>query len=227
MDITLYMGDINKIVKLKLPIAAKGDLIGQTAFGTDTLFCDARENVAHRFVAVDSKDTCVALLNKDVYGSHYESNCLYMSLVRGVTYCAHPIGDRPLIPLDRFTKKIDQGENNYSFRLTVANRHQLERKAAEFVQKPYALNIFPVPVEKINNIPFDVSVDGNIISMPTVKKADGRDAVIFRLLNNTENSVRSGILVNGAHLPLDFGKYEVKTVLYENGALTESYELII
>jgi len=227
MDITLYMGDINKIVKLKLPIAAKGDLIGQTAFGTDTLFCDARENVAHRFVAVDSKDTCVALLNKDVYGSHYENNCLYMSLVRGVTYCAHPIGDRPLIPLDRFTKKIDQGENNYSFRLTVANRHQLERRAAEFVQKPYALNIFPVPVEKSNNFPFDVSVDGNIISMPTVKKADGRDAVIFRLLNNTENSVRSGILVNGAHLPLDFGKYEVKTVLYENGALTESYELII
>ena len=63
--------------------------------------------------------------------------------------------------------------------------------------------------------------------MPTVKKADGRDAVIFRLLNNTENSVKSGICVNGAHLPLDFGKYEVKTVLYENGALTESYELLV
>lgn len=227
MDITLYMGDINKIVKLKLPIAAKGDLIGQTAFGTEALFDDARENVAHRFVAVDSKDNCVALLNKDVYGSHYENNCLYMSLVRGVTYCAHPIGERPLIPLDRFTKKIDQGENNYSFRLTVTKRDQLERKAAEFVQKPYALNIFPVPVEKINNISFDVSVDGDIISMPTVKKADGRDAVIFRLLNNTENSVKSGICVNGAHLPLDFGKYEVKTVLYENGALTESYELLV
>ncbi|MBQ8567403.1 MAG: alpha-mannosidase [Clostridia bacterium] len=227
MDITLYMGDINKIVKLKLPIAANGDLIGQTAFGTEALFDDARENVAHRFVAIDSKDNCVALLNKDVYGSHYENNCLYMSLVRGVTYCAHPIGERPLIPLDRFTKKIDQGENNYSFRLTVTKRDQLERKAAEFVQKPYALNIFPVPIEKINNIPFDVSVDGDIISMPTVKKADGRDAVIFRLLNNTENSVKSGICVNGAHLPLDFSKYEVKTVLYENGALTESYELLV
>lgn len=227
IDVTLYMGDVNKIVKLKLPIAATGTLIGQTAFGTETLFTDAKENVAHRFVALDSEGTCVALLNRGVYGSHYENGSLYMSLVRGVTYCAHPIGQRELIPADRFTKKIDQGENTYSFRLTVTRRDQLERKAAEFVQQPYGLNIFPVPTEKKSCDTLSVFLDGDVISMPTVKKAYGREAVIFRLLNNTPDRVESCLRVNGQRLPLTFGKYEVKTVLYENGSLTESYELLV
>ncbi len=227
IDVTLYMGDINKIIKLKLPLLVSGHLIGQTAFGTDTLFTDARENVAHRFVAVDTGEQCVALLNRDVYGSHYENNCLYMSLVRGVTYCAHPINDRELIPSNQFTKKIDQGEHNYSFRLTVTSRHQLERKATEFIQKPFALNIFPIPTEKSGDRPFEVSIGGDVISMPTVKKAYGKDAVIFRLLNNTPHTVDSYIRVNEECLPLTFGKYEVKTVIYENGVLTESYDLLV
>lgn len=227
IDVTLYMGDANKIIKLGIPISQKGKLIGQTAFGTDTLFDDGRENVAHRFVAIDTDNTCVALLNKDVYGSHYENGCLYMSLVRGVTYCAHPIGQRELIPMDRFTKKIDQGENNYSFRLTVAQREELERKSQEFVQKPYALNIFPIPKEENKEESFDVSLGGDVISMPAVKKAYGRDAIIFRLLNNTPNDVESYIKVNSQLLNLSFCKYEVKTVVYENDTLTESYELII
>ena len=227
IDVTLYMGDINKIIKLCVPMATQGALIGQTAFGTDTLFTDGRENVAHRFVAVDNKERCLALLNTGVYGSHYENGNLYMSLVRGVTYCAHPIGQRQLIPLDRFTKKIDQGESSYSFRLTVAKREALERKAQEFVQKPYALNIFPIPSKGEGAAGLDISLGGDIISMPTVKKADGKDAVIFRLLNNTPSNVESYITVNKERLDLSFGKYEVKTVVYESGKLTESYELII
>ncbi|MBQ9745062.1 MAG: alpha-mannosidase [Clostridia bacterium] len=227
IDVTLYMGDIDKIIKLKLPLAESGALIGQVPFGTETLFTDGRENVAGRFVAVDYGDSCIALLNKGVYGSHFEDNCLYMSLVRGVTYCAHPIGERQLIPYDRFTKKIDQGENNYSFRLTVTDRSRLERKALEFNEKPYALNIFPIPCETANAKDLDISIGENIISMNTVKKAYGKDAVIFRLLNNTPDNQKSFIKVNGQYLSLDFGKYEVKTVVYEGNTLTESYELLI
>ncbi len=227
IDVTLYMGDVDKIIKLKLPIAVSGELIGQTAFGTDALFTDARENVAHRFVAIDSNGICPALLNRGVYGSHYENGALYMSLVRGVTYCAHPIAERELIPTDRFTKKVDQGESTYSFRLTVARRDQLERKATEFTQKPYALNIFPIPTKNEATGALDISLGGNVIAMPTVKKAYGKDAVIFRLLNNTPKGVDSYIQVNGERLPLTFGKYEVKTVVYENGRLEESYELLV
>jgi len=227
IDVTLFMGDINRIVKLKVPFTATGSLIGQAPFGTDTLFTDGRENIAGRFVALDTDNKCIALLNKSVYGSHYENGTLYMSLVRGVTYCAHPIGERELIPLDRFTKKIDQGENSYSFRLTVTNRSQLERKALEFTESPYALNIFPIPNENIDINELNVSIGGDIITMNTAKKAYGGNAIIFRLFNNTEDNVQSHIKVNGAFLPLAFGKYEVKTVAYGNGTLTEHYEMLV
>lgn len=150
-----------------------------------------------------------------------------MSLVRGATYCAHPIEDRELIPSDRFTKKIDQGENTYSFRLGLVERDKLERVTQEFVQKPYGLNIFPIPVEKKAGESFDVSLEDGTISLVTMKKVDGREGILFRLLNNTEKSVETALRVNQEKLPLNFGKYEVKTVLYEFGKLKEWGELII
>ena len=227
IDVTLFMGDINKIIKLGLPIAQSGTLVGQTAFGTEELFMDGRENVAGRFVALDTGKGCVALLNRGVYGNHFENGCLYTSLVRGVTYCAHPIGERELIPSDRFTKKIDQGENSYSFRLTVSNRGQLERRASEFSCPAFALNIFPIPCEVTSDQSLDIRVGGEVISMPTAKKMYGEDAFIFRLLNNSDSEEKSYIEVGNVHLDLTFTKYEVKTVVYKNGTLKEEYELLV
>ncbi len=227
VDVNLYLGDINRIYKLKVPVAVQGKLIAQTAFGTEELFTDARENVSQRFVAVDTGEKCLALLNQDVYGNHYENSAIYASLVRGITYCAHPIMDRPLMPEGRFTKKVDQGENRFSFRLTVAPREALERKTQEFTMKPFALNIFPVPANTTGIGDFKVELGDGVTTLAAMKKADGKEAIILRLLNNSPEVRASHVCVNGAILPLNFGKYEVKTVVYENGALSESYELII
>ena len=227
VDVSVYMGDVNRIVKLKLPLLSKGELIGQTAFGTQRLFTDARENVAHRFIAIDGKGKCPVLMNKDVYGSHYENGALYMSLVRGVTYCAHPIPDRALVPSDKFTKKMDQGENFFSFRLSVAERTELERRAQEYIEQPYALNVFPIPTERGSTGRFSVRLEGDTVSCAAIKKADGREAVIFRLLNNTDGEANAEFYVNEAKMQLSFGAFEVKTVVYESGELLESYELII
>ena len=60
-----------------------------------------------------------------------------------------------------------------------------------------------------------------------MKKAEGREAVLFRLHNNTDAAVETALTVNEATLPLSFGAYEVKTVLLENGRLEESAALLI
>ena len=226
IDVTLFMGDIDQIIKLKVPFEVKGTLIGQTAFGTEELFTDARENVSLRFIGVENNNKTLALINNGTYGSHFENDALYISLVRGVTYCAHPINDRQLIPNDRFTKKIDQGENSFSFRLTVADTNKLERKAQEFIQKSYAINLFPVPSSNTEK-EFNVSLGDSTISLVTMKKADNKNTTIFRLLNNSDEWVKTSISVNSTILPLQFTKYEVKTVVYENGELREEKMLII
>ncbi|MBQ9801958.1 MAG: alpha-mannosidase [Clostridia bacterium] len=227
IDVDLFMGDIDRAIKLKMPVCREGRLVGQTAFGTEPLFTDARENVAHRFVAVQYGEKSLVLMNQGVYGSHYENGALYMSLVRGVTYCAHPIADRALIPTDRYTKKADQGLHRFSFRLGVTRTDLVERETALFVQKPYALNIFPTEEEPTLEKPFDVTLSDESVTVVTVKKADGREGLIFRLLNNTAHDVQTALSVNGACLPLHFGRYEVKTVLFENGALLEWAQLMI
>lgn len=110
--------------------------------------------------------------------------------------------------------------------MSVVDRNKLERAAQEFTQKPYALNIFPTKTEREKRN-FFVALEDETVSLVTMKKADERDALVFRLLNNSEERVETVFKVEGASLPLRFGKYEVKTVLYENGKLKESEQLLI
>ncbi len=227
IDVTLFLGDIDRIYKLKVPMATEGKLVGQTAFGTEPLFMDARENVAGRFVAMENGENVFAVMNREVYGNHYENGALYMSLVRGATYCAHPIADRPLLPTDRFTRKIDQGENRFAFRLQATTRDELPRRTEEFVMQPFAQNIFPVYDAACKYAPLGIEVGGEGIVMAAMKKQDEGDAVILRLHNNTAHSVDGFVAFGDKRLPLAFGKYEVKTVLVTADGITESKDLLI
>ena len=49
----------------------------------------------------------------------------------------------------------------------------------------------------------------------------------MRLHNDTNAPISTRVMINDAYLPLAFGKFEVKTVLYENGKLQELDEMII
>ena len=226
VDVTLFLGEIDTIVKLKLPTPVGGRLIGQCPFGWEELFTDARENVAHRFVAMEKNRQSLVLMNRDVYGNHYEDGALYTSLVRGTTYCAHPIHDRPVLPTDRFTKKMDQGENVFSFRLGVVPTDTLQRECDRFVSRPYALNAFPLGGGKKAR-DFAPVLEDRTVALVTVKKADGKDALLFRLHNNTDTEVHTALCVGAHRLPLDFGRFEVKTVRLDAEGLLELSELAI
>lgn len=219
VNITLFFNDINKMVKLALPVPGSEEVFGQTAFGTEKLYNDGRENISQRFTAVKAGDKYVTLLDSSCYGGHFEDGTLYRSLVRGTTYCAHPIQERQLIPTDRFTRKMDQSEHNYFFRLTVCDENEMERKAVEFNRKLYAVNVFPLG-ESSDKTPFEVQLSNPDIVLATMKKADKRDGFILRLINNCGMQQTTDIKVNDAVVSVVFERYEVKTFLY-NGSLTE------
>lgn len=219
VNVTLFFQDANKMVKLAIPVLNAENVLGQTAFGTEELFTDGREAVFHRFAAVESGDKYLAVFDKSRYGGHFENGTLYLSLVRGTTYCAHPIEDRLLIPDDRFTRKMDQSEHNYSFRLSVCDETELDRKANEFNRKPYAVNVFPLG-ERDQESKFQVSVSNKNISLVTMKKSDKRDGYILRLFNNYKESQEADITVGSTTQKLVFDKYEVKT-LFHDGNLQE------
>ena len=93
--------------------------------------------------------------------------------------------------------------------------------------KPFALNIFPVPSNTAGIGEFNVELGDGVTTLAAMKKADGKEAILLRLLNNSPDALTSYIKINGSVMPLSFGKYEVKTIVYEHGVLSESYELLI
>ena len=226
----VFMGDADRMLKLALPLADCGDVIGQTAFGTEVLYRDGRENVAQRFVGLRGDDgAATVLFNRGTYGSSYADGVLSMSLVRGVSYCAHPIGDRQIIPADQFVKKIDMGERDFFFRLDRAPESSLERLAWEFNVPPYACNVFPAEAG-LTDAPMAEPVTPTLsdrdIVLITMKKQHGEDAYLLRLLNNCASDRDCTLTIGGASLDLHFGRYEVKTVRFDGG-LCETELLMI
>ena len=226
VNVNLFFNDINEIVKLKVPVIGGEKVIGQTAFGTEELFADGRENVSLRFTGVGSGEKTVAVLNKSSYGGCYENGDLYISLVRGTTYCAHPVLDREIIPANRFTQKIDQGEHDYSYRLTVCDECELERKANEFNRKPYAVNVFPTGACKEEK-PFSLVISDKNITLVAMKKSEEKEGFVLRLLNNCSAPKETDIEICGKTVRAKFGKYEAKTYLYNGDSVKEEKEMII
>lgn len=226
VKVDLFAGEINKMFRLAVPVAMNGEYRGQTAFGTHPLYMNGRECVAQRFVYVKSKEKCLALLNKGTYGSKYLNNTMEMSLLRTATYCAHPICDRQLIPLDRYTQKIDLEERNFNFRLCVADEKELERLSQEFTTPAYACNVFPIE-RKSQPKSFDVNISNKNIVLTTMKKSIDGEEYILRFINNSPKNEKTEFTLNSAKISLSFLPFEVKTVVHNGNVLKEIEEMRI
>lgn len=228
VKVDVFMNDANRLLRLEVPTAVQGTYFGQTMFGSEELYMDGRECVAQRFVAMRPEEggDCLTLLNRGTYGSICKEGVISMSLLRGASYCAHPINERPLIPDHKYVKKIDMGERNYTFRLTAAPEAALERIASEFNMPPYACNVFPVDTDRSAK-EFALHISDPDVTLVTMKKAQQGSGYILRLLNNYRESRKVRVECRGADIELHFGRYEVKTVIYDDGKLIESAELRI
>lgn len=226
VKVDLFAGEINKMFRLAVPALLKGEYRGQTAFGTQPLYMNGRECVAQRFVYVKGENKCLALFNKGTYGSKFENDTIEMSLLRTATYCAHPICDRQLIPLDRYTQKIDLEERNFSFRLCVAEEKELERLSQEFTTPAYACNVFPIE-RNSQPKPFSVAISNKNIALTTFKKAIRGNEYILRFINNSQEREKTEFTLNCAKINLNFTPFEVKTIIFNNGKLSEIEEMRI
>lgn len=231
VNVDVFWQDIDKLLRLEIPVNIDGKYIGQTAFGTDELFMNGKENVSQRFVAVKNGQQCLAIINDCLYASKYENGKIYLSLIRGAAYCTHPIPDRELVPENRFIKRIDQCEHHYSFRIAAVKENELDRMAMEFNQKPFAQNVFPVPSEiALENCKCEkdfIKIENSNITLNALKKSIDNKKYIIRLLNNQMNSDKAILKVGEKSIRLSFGRYEVKTVIYDNNNLYESNVLEI
>jgi len=111
----------DRMLKLAFPVAGTSfRYVGQVAFGVGDFPDNGDEAVAQKWVAVIADGArALTCLNEGCHGSDCRDGELRLTLLRSPAYAAHPIGDRDLVPQDRFTARIDQGERIFRFWLNA------------------------------------------------------------------------------------------------------------
>ncbi len=189
---------------------------GQTMYGSEKLRTDGAESVSQKWIAVKGNGHALTIVNDCTYGSSFENGEVRLSMVRSAGYSAHPLGGYPLLPRDRFSPRLDQGERLYAFWInggeSAERMRWIEREALEHAESPFALSFFP-PGKK-GAAPERVTVSGDTIALTALKKAENGNGFIARLFNPAAEETSAVFMLEkrGIFRELTFRPYEIKTV---------------
>lgn len=161
-----------------------------------------------------------AVFNNGVYAGKAEDGYLYLTLLRGVGYCFHPIGTKTLYPQERYLPRIDCGRYIYDFRLFVGDVYAVNEAAEAFNALPYAVNLFPTGGG--TGAERGVRVDGNVSLTALISKED--DSYILRLYNPNEKEEKFSVRVGEDSVSAACGAREVVTVIERNGTFRVLHE---
>ncbi len=215
----VHWNEKDKMLKLSIPVPGTDNrYLGQVAYGVQQLPANGDEAVAQKWVAVvsDKADTALTVINDGIYGSDFSVDGLRLTLLRSAGYCAHPIGDRRILPQDRYMPRIDQGERLYRFWLDggkAADRlSKIDREAMVANEKPYALSFFP---SGLGDAPTQfVKISDGVVQMTAAKLAEDGDDLIVRLFEptGTARTTTLSLPFCGIEQKIEMGAFEIKTL---------------
>lgn len=227
IETRVHWNEKDRMLKLALPTPLRdGSYVGQTVFGHDTLPADGDEAVAQKWVAAVSRRArrAVTVINNGLYGSDFRDGEIRLSLVRSPAYSSHPIGERPPVPQDRLSPRIDQGE--FLFRVWVqggpagARLNAIDREAIALNEKPMALSFFPAGGGRRPR-PF-MTLDDEAVLVSAVKEADRGTGWVVRLYEPTGRARRTVLTIPalGIRHRMRLGRFEVRTLRIDPKART-------
>jgi alpha-mannosidase len=235
VEVRVFWNEKKKMLKLSIPTTlTDADYLGQTAYGVEKLLTNGQEVVAQKWVGLfeeaagPEQGRALTCINDGVYGSDCRDGEIRLSLLRSPGYSAHPIGERPVMPQDRFSSHIDQGERLFSFRINAGNTMErlahVDREALAHHEKPFALSFFPSGLG-VDCKPV-VTLEDDVVQMTALKKAEDGNGWIIRLYNPTgaARTTRLAFPVwDGIGFDVALGCFEVKSfrLLEATGAMSE------
>lgn len=218
IEVRVHWQERDRMLKLSLPTPAHEGLYdGQVAYGIGELPNNGDEAVAQKWVAVVDarRETALSIINDGVYGSDFCHGEARISLLRSPAYAGHPIGERPIVPQDRYTPRIDQGERLYRFSLNGGTRqdrlNRVDRESLVFNERPMTLSFFPAGGE---GLPQPLAmVSGESVQVTALKRSEEGDDVIVRLFNPTDEAQRTTLKIPplGVEIAFELAACEVRT----------------
>ena len=223
LEVRVYWLEKTKMLKLSVPTRWRpARYLGQAAGGIKELPIDGSETLAQKWCAAvtDEGERMLTIINEGCYGSDFQDGEIRLSLLRSPGYTALDMSqfgamDRPILPEDRFSPRMDQGERLFRFwcnggktseRLTV-----IDREALAHNEKPFALSFFPAgDGEKPAPL---IELGDEAIQMTAFKRAEEGEGYIIRLYEPTGQPRATKILLPalGIHQTAVFGAFEIKT----------------
>jgi len=227
LEVRVHWNEKNRLLKLVLPtMDPAARFKGQVAFGLDDLPENGDEAVAQQWVGAfsDAGGTAFTVINDSTYGSSYAQGEIALTLLRSPAYSSLPLLDRPLVPQDRYTPRIDQGERLYHFWLnggpSAERLAQVGREALVHNEKPMVLSFFPTgdgeashPAGCSETSQALVVLSGESVLLTALKKAEKDDCLILRLFEPTGKACRTHISLPWAGMEQDvaLGAFEIRT----------------
>lgn len=217
VEVRAYWQEKSKMLKLSVPTTlTDGKYLGQVAYGVEELPTDGKEVVAQKWVALSDDEQAVTLINDGIYGSDSAQGEIRLSLLRSPAYCGHPIEDRTIMPQDRFSPRIDQGERLYTFWLNAGpaqdRMEAIDREALVHNEKPFILSFFP---SGLGSEPKSlVELKDSVVQVTAFKKAEQSADFIMRLYNPTNEIRKTTLRIPPLDLEEDLtlGAFELKTL---------------
>jgi len=224
VSVRLRFMEPERTVKLSfLPTIPSATVVGQTMFGSEALKTDGSETVSQKWIAVTDGAKAFTVLNTGTYGSDYCDGELRLTLLRSAAYTAHPLGDRSILPRDRFLPRIDLGERQFVFAMNGGEAKErmdsVDREAAIFNEPPFAVNFFPAG--EGDNHESVLTIDNPTLVLSSFRRSE--KGYILRVFNPTETEQATEILMPSFAIreSMHFTPYAVRTFLAQTGSLTE------
>jgi len=223
VSVRVFWNEKNRMLKLSVPatpkLAADAVLHGQVMYGNQALPSDGNEAIAQKWTAIVSagQRAAITCINDGTYGCDLKDGEMRLSLLRSAAYCAHPIGNRQILPQDRFLPRIDQGERVYRFWLNfgpaTTRLRDVDVEAQFHNEPPFALSFCPSGAGKLPKA--GPELDDSVIELVAFKRAQAGGDWIVRLFNPTSRSRTTLLAIPCLGLrprKLSLGKFEIKTL---------------
>jgi alpha-mannosidase len=225
VDIHIVNAEKKKLFKLSVPYALQNvSAFAEVAFGEEPFRLNDDENVHQKYVRLEDGDgKTFSVYNSGIYSSSLGEDKLLISLMRTPSYCAHPIGDVEILPQNRTSPYIEQGERDFSLRFAFGENEVSDAIAAQvYNEKPTCLSFFPSGEETVEK-PSVFRLEGDTVTLIAMKKAQKDNSYVLRLFNPTGKAISCRLISEPMQIDKSvfFTPFEVKTLRLSEGALTE------
>ncbi|MBN2558613.1 MAG: alpha-mannosidase [Clostridia bacterium] len=222
----VYWNEKMKMLKMSIPTSLPdSEFVGQTAYGQEKLLANGDEMVSHKWNIVSDGTRAVSLINTGTYGSDCLDGELRATMLRSPGYSAGKSDfserDIYLMPQDRFSPYIDQGEHDFEFYFNAGKASErfieVEREAQVKNEKPMLLSFFPNGKGKEPERIVEALTHGIVIA--AIKKSENEKAYVFRVFNPLKERIdaRLKFPAAGKEIIVPLKGQEFKTLLMDTG----------